>query len=185
MTVPCNPCCDLCSSFFNPRVTLSEDKQLSSAAQGWLDRKRKREALKFGGGSVASDTDDGVLQVIGGPRGSTVAVTVEQQAKKEEEEEEDKVRLWEAGWKERYYLHKFQISAMDGNFKLDLATEYIKGLQWVLLYYYQGVPSWTWFFPYHYAPFASDLSSFFDGTHNVDFEPFVEYDLLLLFFWCS
>lgn len=86
----------------------------------------------------------------------------------EEEEPHDEVRLWEDGWRERYYVSKFDISPDNIAFRHDVAAAYIEGLCWVLRYYYQGCASWKWFFPYHYAPFASDFINV--GDLKIDFE---------------
>lgn len=71
----------------------------------------------------------------------------------------DTVRLGEGPhWKQRYYFEKFKVKQDDlVDFLQRIRKAYIEGLCWVLVYYYQGVASWTWFYPYHYAPFASDL----------------------------
>ncbi|XP_037086044.1 5'-3' exoribonuclease 2-like [Pollicipes pollicipes] len=74
-----------------------------------------------------------------------------------EEETPDEVRLWEDGFKDRYYESKFDVMADNIEFRHQLAREYVLGLCWVLRYYYQGCASWKWYFPYHYAPFASDF----------------------------
>ena len=39
---------------------------------------------------------------------------------------------------------------------------YLGGLQWVLSYYTKEVPSWKWFYPYHYAPLASSIVKYID-----------------------
>lgn len=89
--------------------------------------------------------------------------------------------LWKEGHKKRYYESKFAVGPDDIDFRTKITTEYVRGLCWVLQYYYQvnqvfiifliqlksslnssffsnqGVPSWRWYFPYHYAPFASDF----------------------------
>eukprot|EP00903_Cladosiphon_okamuranus_P012637 g11822.t2 len=71
---------------------------------------------------------------------------------------DDKVRLWEDGWKDRYYADKCKLDDIEGGGGRErLFQTYVEGLCWVMLYYYQGCPSWTWYFPFHYAPFASDL----------------------------
>ena len=45
----------------------------------------------------------------------------------------------------------------DRRLHTSLCREYIRGLAWVMQYYYAGVPSWGWYYPFHYAPLASDL----------------------------
>uniref|UniRef100_A0A182JR13 5'-3' exoribonuclease n=1 Tax=Anopheles christyi TaxID=43041 RepID=A0A182JR13_9DIPT len=83
-----------------------------------------------------------------------LAVTVNEE---EEKETPDEVRLWEDGFKDRYYESKFDVMPQNIKFRQTVAWEYVRGLCWVLRYYYQGCASWEWYFPYHYAPFASDL----------------------------
>ncbi|XP_033626841.1 5'-3' exoribonuclease 2-like isoform X2 [Asterias rubens] len=80
----------------------------------------------------------------------------------------DSVKLWEDGWKERYYEGKFDVLATDRQFCHKVAEAYILGMCWVLRYYYQGCPSWNWYYPYHYAPFASDFLDVAKMPH--DFE---------------
>lgn len=62
------------------------------------------------------------------------------------------VDLGREGWKDRYYSSK-----VPGEDPANMVKAYLEGLVWVMKYYYQGCASWTWFYPFHYAPFASDL----------------------------
>ena len=58
----------------------------------------------------------------------------------------DSVRLWEEGWRERYYKIKFNVNKYDlEEFRIQVAQNYARGLCWVLQYYYQGVPAWDWY----------------------------------------
>ncbi|XP_007421458.1 5'-3' exoribonuclease 2 isoform X1 [Python bivittatus] len=85
-----------------------------------------------------------------------------------EPEPEDNVRLWEAGWKQRYYKNKFDVDVNDKKFRRKVVQSYVEGLCWVLRYYYQGCASWKWYYPFHYAPFASDFEGIADMVS--DFE---------------
>ena len=94
---------------------------------------------------------------------------------------QDPIRLHEVGWKKRYYedTYKKEDIANNGGLK-HMCVTYVQGLCWVLKYYYQGCPSWNWYYPFHYAPFASDLVNI--DEYPIDFEmaaPFRPVEQLL------
>uniref|UniRef100_A0A0K8RYK0 5'-3' exoribonuclease n=1 Tax=Crotalus horridus TaxID=35024 RepID=A0A0K8RYK0_CROHD len=103
----------------------------------------------------SSFTSDGTSSTTGGIKRKT-------EDSDSEPEPEDNVRLWEAGWKQRYYKNKFDVDVNDKKFRRKVVQSYVEGLCWVLRYYYQGCASWKWYYPFHYAPFASDFEGIAD-----------------------
>ena len=94
----------------------------------------------------------------------------------------DSVRLGEPGWKERYYETKFGAKSQDARSTIasDVVHRYLEGLSWVMRYYYDGVASWEWYYPYHYAPFASDFRNL--ESYKIEFDlgqPFRPFDQLM------
>lgn len=144
--------------FLNPRQTAYQIRTQSTAANADAAKQLK---------SMLRPAEEG-----GGDRRGAKRKHDEVEKKKaessDEEEPPDDIRLWETGWKERYYQAKFEVSADDFEFRRLVAEAYVQGLCWVLLYYYQGCPDWKWFFPFHYAPFSSDFLGI-DGM-KVDFD---------------
>lgn len=96
-------------------------------------------------------------------------------------DDDDPIGFGTPGYRSRYYCQKFHVSEDEiPELRKNVIQHYIEGVSWVLLYYYQGCPSWTWYYPYHYAPFASD----FFGLEDLDVrfkigKPFQPYEQLM------
>lgn len=81
-------------------------------------------------------------------------------------------------WKLDYYKDKFQFK--DKESIINVAKNYVEGLQWVLYYYYRGCPAWGWYYHYHYAPRISDLALGLDQTIQFDLgSPFKPFEQLM------
>ena len=94
--------------------------------------------------------------------------------------------------KEFYYKEKLNIDIKTNegkNERKKMFYFYLEGLQWILCYYYRGLKSWKWYYPYHYPPMISDYkdviidNSIYGAFNKFDkdtSQPFQPYQSLLL-----
>eukprot|EP00817_Percolomonadidae_sp_ATCC50343_P006578 CAMPEP_0117421002 /NCGR_PEP_ID=MMETSP0758-20121206/2210_1 /TAXON_ID=63605 /ORGANISM="Percolomonas cosmopolitus, Strain AE-1 (ATCC 50343)" /LENGTH=1136 /DNA_ID=CAMNT_0005202923 /DNA_START=737 /DNA_END=4144 /DNA_ORIENTATION=+ len=61
-------------------------------------------------------------------------------------------------WQKNYYKTKLGIDMDDEEAMMTLKKRYVEGIIWVYEYYYNGCPSWKWFYPYAYSPLLSSLN---------------------------
>lgn len=146
--------------------------------------KKKDGADGTADGAEVSDASEtaavGTKRPLDDSEASSPASTVST-ANEDLEEDEDPVRLHEPGYHLRYYRAKFHVAAgEEDEMAKKVASAYIEGILWVLLYYYQGCPLWGWYFPYHYAPFAGDFAKVEMATVEfAQLEPFRPYEQLM------
>uniref|UniRef100_A0A8C9SZ41 5'-3' exoribonuclease 1 n=1 Tax=Scleropages formosus TaxID=113540 RepID=A0A8C9SZ41_SCLFO len=95
-------------------------------------------------------------------------------------EDEDMFETEFRQYKRSYYMTKMGVEVVSDDFLASQALCYVEGIQWILHYYYHGVQSWSWFYPYHYAPFLSDIRNI--SSAQLSFQkgtPFLPFQQLL------
>ncbi|XP_030763279.1 LOW QUALITY PROTEIN: 5'-3' exoribonuclease 1-like [Sitophilus oryzae] len=98
----------------------------------------------------------------------------------ENDSDKDEDELAFENFKKDYYRNKLDYENVTPEVLRDQAEGYVRAIQWNLNYYYNGVCSWSWYYPHHYAPYISDIKDF--SNLKIDFElgqPFKPYEQLL------
>ncbi|XP_006869917.1 PREDICTED: 5'-3' exoribonuclease 1 isoform X2 [Chrysochloris asiatica] len=107
-------------------------------------------------------------------------VTASKDNLEDETEDDDLFETEFRQYKRTYYMTKMGVDVVSDDFLADQAACYVQAIQWILHYYYHGVQSWSWYYPYHYAPFLSDIRDI--STLKIHFElgkPFKPFEQLL------
>jgi 5'-3' exonuclease len=86
-------------------------------------------------------------------------------------------------WRKRYYKYYWNLDDDEiESFSEKLVYNYIIGLKWITLYYFDKCSSWTWYYPFEHPPFIGDISKYLNkiDLNKINFElgkpikPFVQ-----------
>lgn len=97
-----------------------------------------------------------------------------------EVEDEETFELEFKQHKRHYYMEKFDMDIVDDDQIHTICYEYVRALQWNAHYYFNGLQSWSWYYPYHYSPYISDVANFDIKELHFDMgKPFHPFEQLL------
>eukprot|EP00005_Dracoamoeba_jomungandri_P010120 CAMPEP_0174266432 /NCGR_PEP_ID=MMETSP0439-20130205/30202_1 /TAXON_ID=0 /ORGANISM="Stereomyxa ramosa, Strain Chinc5" /LENGTH=1547 /DNA_ID=CAMNT_0015353391 /DNA_START=52 /DNA_END=4695 /DNA_ORIENTATION=- len=169
-------------------------------AESHFDEEVEEEQICFGGAFTAAQNTETENQQEGGkteePRGEIQSVEMVEEQKEEdgtkeqEEAHEDGYVDYDyddyeddeddGNWRNWYYREKFLEGLENEEFHYTLRKSFLEGLLWNLRYYYNGCASWSWFYPYHYAPLVTDLTNL--SSYKLEFDlstPFRPFEQLM------
>lgn len=67
-------------------------------------------------------------------------------------------QLWD--YTEPNYRHKFYEYHFGKNYNIkEIVIEYIRAIKWTLKYYFTGLPTWDWYYPYRESPLIKEILS--------------------------
>ncbi|XP_065412984.1 5'-3' exoribonuclease 1 isoform X1 [Chrysemys picta bellii] len=139
------------------------------AAEEARSHKQKKQKVQENSMCLAAleKTEDGIM-------------TSSKNALEDEQEDEDLFETEFRQYKRTYYMTKMGVEVVSDDFLAGQAECYVQAIQWILHYYYHGVQSWSWYYPYHYAPYLSDIRNI--SKLKIQFElgkPFMPFEQLL------
>ncbi|XP_066475820.1 5'-3' exoribonuclease 1 isoform X2 [Tiliqua scincoides] len=147
------------------------NKYLNEAAGIAAEESKKQKKRKAQENAIClaalEKTDNGIV--------ATPKTTLE-----DEPEDDDLFETEFRQYKRTYYMTKMGVEVVSDDFLADQAECYVQAIQWILHYYYHGVQSWSWYYPYHYAPYLSDIHNISELKINFNLgKPFMPFEQLL------
>ncbi|XP_030071789.1 5'-3' exoribonuclease 1 isoform X2 [Microcaecilia unicolor] len=156
----------------------------------WFESKVGNKYLNEAAGTAAEEAENEKRKKLQAQENSLCLAALDKSEANEEKtskslldddpEDEDLFETEFRQYKRAYYMTKMGVEVVSDEFLAGQAECYAQAIQWILHYYYHGVQSWSWYYPYHYAPYLSDIHNI--STHKVQFElgkPFMPFEQLL------
>ncbi|XP_015922998.1 5'-3' exoribonuclease 1 [Parasteatoda tepidariorum] len=144
----------------------------------YLEKKSKCQNIEEDDKTSTSDILSGL-----GFSNLAIAKTAEYDSSSEDEDSEEECSTLELEFnmhKVDYYMNKLELEKVTDDVMKDQAEGYVRAIQWNLHYYYNGVVSWSWYYPHHYSPYISDVKDFKNMEMNFELgHPFLPFQQLL------
>ena len=71
-------------------------------------------------------------------------------------------------FRERYYKYYFHVEPEEiDEFSEKMVYEYLRGLKWVTLYYFDTCPSWNYYYKYDHPPFMYDVYNYIKNKDDI------------------
>lgn len=96
----------------------------------------------------------------------------------------DPIKLNEVDYRNRFYKYYYGCEKYEvEEFARNMSESYLKSIMWTFKYYFVGLPSWEWYYPYDHAPFLCDINKYIIDLNLIDFDigtPLNIYEQLLV-----